>query len=83
MRRRQFLALVALGVLGVLSLRPVAIARMPLPAGAPPRQVIILRSMPQPTILVAIAVGAAASLFAPARRTLAATSPGTSWLRSS
>ncbi len=59
MRRRQFLALFALGVVGVLSLLPVAIpaiARMPLPAGAPPRQVIILLSMLQPTILVAIAV---------------------------
>ena len=59
MRRRQFLALFALGVIGVLSLLPAAIpamARMPLPAGAPPRAVIVLLSLLQPTVLLAIAV---------------------------
>lgn len=59
MRRRQFFALFALGFLGVLSLLPVAIpaiARMPLPAKAPPRTAVILLSLLQPAILLAVAV---------------------------
>ena len=67
MRRHPFLALFALGFLGVLSLLPVsipAIARMPLPAASPPRPVIVLLSLLQPTILVAVAVAVGLS-FAP------------------
>lgn len=67
MRRRPFLSLFALGFLGVLSLLPAsipAIARMPLPADSPPRPVIVLLSILQPTILVAVAVAVGLS-FAP------------------
>jgi hypothetical protein len=59
MRTRRFLALFVLGLIGVLSLLPVAIdaiARTTLPAGAPPRPVIVLLSLLQPTILLAAAV---------------------------
>ncbi len=67
MRRRQFLALFALGVVGVVSILPMAvqiIGGMQLPANAPPRSVLVLLAVLQPAILVAIAV-AVGLRFAP------------------
>ena len=61
MRRRQFLALFALGFLGVLSIAPMAarvIRSKPLPPDAPqlPAGVLAALSLVQPTLLLAAAV---------------------------
>jgi CAAX prenyl protease-like protein len=61
MRRRQFLALFALGFVGVLSLAPAIaplIASKPLPPDAPqlPVGVLVALSLVQPTVLMAIGV---------------------------
>jgi hypothetical protein len=61
MRRRQFLALFALGFLGVLSLAPgmrYLLARTPLPPDAPrlPFGVLVALSLVQPMLLMAAGV---------------------------
>jgi hypothetical protein len=67
MRLRQFVALFALGFVGVLSLLPVVIdvvGREPLPPRAPPPAVIVALSVIQSSVLLAIAV-AVGLRFAP------------------